>query len=41
MKHYHDLAFMGFVEVAANLRTILRNFDLCKADILEFQARCT
>jgi lipid-A-disaccharide synthase len=37
VKHYRDLAFMGFVEVAKNLRTILRNLDFCKRDILEFQ----
>ena len=37
VKHYRDLAFMGFVEVAANLRTILKNFELCKADILRYQ----
>ncbi|ULQ58216.1 lipid-A-disaccharide synthase [Flavihumibacter rivuli] len=37
VKHYRDLAFMGFVEVVANLRTILRNIDFCKADILSFQ----
>ena len=37
VKHYKELAFMGFVEVAANLRTILRNFNICKADILEFK----
>lgn len=37
VKHYRDLAFMGFVEVAANLRTILKNFDECKADILNFK----
>ncbi len=36
-KHYRELAFMGFVEVVKNLRTILRNFDQCKADILDFQ----
>lgn len=36
-KHYRDLAFMGFLEVAKNLRTILRNFDICKKDILEFK----
>ncbi len=33
IKHYRDLAFMGFVEVAKNLRTILRNIAFCKADI--------
>jgi len=37
VKHYRDLAFMGFVEVVANLRTILRNLDFCKQDIREFQ----
>ncbi|MCL2028695.1 MAG: lipid-A-disaccharide synthase [Bacteroidales bacterium] len=36
-KHYRDLAFMGFVEVARNLRTILRNLDFCKRDILDFK----
>ena len=37
VKHYRDLAFMGFVEVARNLRTIFRNIAFCKRDILEFQ----
>lgn len=37
VKHIKDLAFMGFVEVVANLRTILKNIKLCKADILSFQ----
>lgn len=37
VKHYRDLAFMGFVEVIANLRTILRNLEFCKKDILQFQ----
>ncbi|MCB0700993.1 MAG: lipid-A-disaccharide synthase [Chitinophagales bacterium] len=36
VKHYRDLAFMGFVEVIANLRTILRNIDLCKKDIIAY-----
>ncbi len=36
VKHYRDLAFMGFVEVLKNLRTIFRNLDFCKKDILEF-----
>lgn len=34
VKHYKDLAFMGFVEVLKNLRTIFRNIDFCKKDIL-------
>lgn len=37
VKHYAELAFMGFVEVVANLRTILRNLDFCKQDIRQFQ----
>lgn len=37
VKHYRDLAFMGFAEVIANIGTILKNFRLCKADILKFQ----
>jgi len=37
VKHYKDLAFMGFVEVLTNLRTIFRNLDFCKKDILEYR----
>lgn len=37
VKHYRDLAFMGFIEVLANIRTILRNMRFCKRDILDFQ----
>lgn len=37
VKHYRDLAFMGFVEVIKNLRTIFRNIAFCKRDILEFK----
>ena len=36
VKNYHDLAFMGFVEVLMNLNTILKNFNFCKKDIAEF-----
>src|SRR5260221_2476677 len=36
VKHYKDLAFMGFTEVLMNLRTIFRNMDFCKAGILEY-----
>jgi len=36
VKNYHDLAFMGFVEVLINLNTILKNFNFCKKDITEF-----
>ena len=37
VKHYRDLAFMGFVEVLLNLRTILRNMAFCKKDILQYR----
>lgn len=37
VKHIKDLAFMGFIEVVANLRTILGNIKECKKDILEFK----
>ncbi len=36
VKHYRELAFMGFVEVLMNLRTIFRNLDFCKKDITAF-----
>jgi lipid-A-disaccharide synthase len=37
VKHYRDLAFMGFTEVLMNLRTIFRNLAFCKKDILAFK----
>jgi lipid-A-disaccharide synthase len=37
VKHYRDLAFMGFAEVLMNLRTIFRNLKFCKQDILAFR----
>jgi len=37
VKHYRDLAFMGFVEVIRNLPAILKNIKFCKSDILAFQ----
>jgi lipid-A-disaccharide synthase len=36
VKHYRELAFMGFAEVFMNLRTILNNIKFCKRDILEY-----
>ena len=37
VKHYRELAFMGFVEVIMNLRTILKNIKFCKNDLLAYQ----
>lgn len=36
-KHIRSLAFMGFVEVLMNIRTIKKNFSYCKQDIEAFQ----
>ena len=36
VKHYRELAFMGFAEVVLNLKTILNNIKFCKEDILKF-----
>jgi lipid-A-disaccharide synthase len=37
VKHYRELAFMGFVEVLKNLRAILKNLSFCKQDILAYK----
>lgn len=37
IKHYRDLAFMGFLEVVKNLGTILKNIKFCKTDILSYR----
>ncbi len=37
VKHYRDLAFMGFAEVLMNLRTILNNIKFCKQDIINYR----
>ena len=36
VKHYKDLAFMGFLEVILNLRTIVKNLSFCKQDIATY-----
>ena len=36
VKHYRELAFMGFIEVLFHLKTILNNISICKKDILNF-----
>jgi lipid-A-disaccharide synthase len=37
VKHYRELAFMGFAEVLRNLPAILGNMRLCKDDILAYK----
>lgn len=37
VKHYRDLAFMGFIEVIKNLSTIFKNIRFCKEDVQHFQ----
>ena len=37
VKHYREMAFMGFIPVLMNLRTILRNMELCKEDIRNYR----
>ncbi len=37
VKHYKDMAFMGFVEVLLNLSTVLKNISFCKQDVLVYQ----
>ena len=37
VKHYRELAFMGFIEVVKNISTIFKNLSLCKKDTLAFK----
>jgi len=37
VKHYRKMAFMGFIEVILNIRTILGYMKTCKADILSYK----
>lgn len=37
VKHYKELAFMGFWEVFANLNTIFRNMRICQVDMLLYE----
>ena len=36
VKHYKELAYMGFIPVLLHLRTIFKNMDLCKKDIVDW-----
>ena len=37
VKHYKELAYMGFIPVLLHLRTIFKNMDYCKKDIVDWQ----
>ena len=37
VKHYRELAYMGFIPVLLHLRTILKNMQMCKQDIDQWQ----
>ena len=36
VKHYRELAYMGFIPVLLHLRTILKNMQMCKQDIIQW-----
>ena len=40
VRHYHELAYMGFIPVLLHLPTILGSMRLCKRDILKWQPDC-
>ena len=40
VRHYRDLAYMGFVPVLLHLRTIMHGMDECKKDIVDWQPDC-
>ena len=40
VRHYRELAYMGFVPVLLHLPTILSNMKMCKRDIAEWQPDC-
>ena len=40
VKHYRELAYMGFIPVLLHLPTILRNMKMCKEDIAMWQPDC-
>ncbi|MDR0872321.1 MAG: lipid-A-disaccharide synthase [Prevotellaceae bacterium] len=37
VKHYREMAFMGFAAVIANLRTVLNNLSQCKKDVAKYK----
>ena len=40
VRHYKELAYMGFVPVLMHLPTILRNMKMCKEDVVAWQPDC-
>lgn len=40
VRHYKELAYMGFIPVLMHLPTILRNMKMCKQDIVQWQPDC-
>ena len=40
VRHYRDLAYMGFIPVLLHLRTIMKGMEECKKDILAWQPDC-
>lgn len=40
VRHYRELAYMGFVPVLLHLPTIFRNMRMCKQDIVDWQPDC-
>lgn len=40
VRHYHELAYMGFIPVLTHLPKILGNMRMCKHDILKWQPDC-
>lgn len=40
VRHYKELAYMGFIPVLLHLRTILRNMRMCKQDVVDWHPDC-
>ncbi|MBQ4413347.1 MAG: lipid-A-disaccharide synthase [Prevotella sp.] len=40
VRHYKELAYMGFIPVLLHLRTILRNMKMCKQDVVDWHPDC-
>ena len=40
VRHYKELAYMGFIPVLLHLRTILRHMKMCKQDVVDWQPDC-